>query len=289
MRIAVCGATGMTGRRVLISLLERGHAVVAVGWNAERLARLDPRAERRIGDLYAPETLPAAFAGVDAVINLAHARHTARILGALPDPATRLVVVGSTRLFSSVDPAAAAEIADAVAAFENARRPGCVLLPTMIYGPKEDSTVGRLLRLVAALPRGIPVPVPMSGMGWGRTQPVHVDDVVHCVSVAAENPGCDGPPVVLAGPESIGYPQMLRFCARALDRSCLSLPIPFRAVVAVAARLRQLGVGVPFDPDELARSAEAMVFNVAPMRARFGSAPRDFEAGLARKVAERAY
>jgi len=176
-----------------------------------------------------------------------------------------------------------------MAAFESARRPGSVLLPTMIYGPKEDSTIGRLLRLIAAMPRGVPVPIPMSGMGWGRTQPVHIDDVVHCVSVAVENPACDGPPVVLAGPESLEYPQVLRFCAQALGRFAIPLPIPFRAVAAIAARLRRLGIAVPFDPDELARSTETMMFDVAPMRARFGSVPQGFRACLARKVAERAY
>ena len=46
MKVALVGATGMTGRRALAALLARGHSVVAVGRNPERLAGLDPRAER---------------------------------------------------------------------------------------------------------------------------------------------------------------------------------------------------------------------------------------------------
>lgn len=70
--IAVYGATGHTGRFVILDALRRGLPVVAVGRDAERLESGTPAAaERRPAALDDPAGLQAAFAGCAVVINCA--------------------------------------------------------------------------------------------------------------------------------------------------------------------------------------------------------------------------
>lgn len=74
MKIAVIGATGVLGRHLVPRLVERKHAVRAQLRDPAKgrvLAGLD--VEVVVGDILAPDTLPAAIRGCDMVINLATA------------------------------------------------------------------------------------------------------------------------------------------------------------------------------------------------------------------------
>jgi hypothetical protein len=48
--------------------------------------------------------------------------------------------------------------------------------------------------------------------------------------------------------------------------------------------MAKLGLKPPFDAKELTRAAEDKAFDIAPMRARLGVAPRPFANGVAAKV-----
>ena len=67
MRVIVFGATGKTGRHVLRSALDRGHAATAFGRSA---ARLDPEPGLSLftGDVFDSTAVTAAVAGHDAAI-----------------------------------------------------------------------------------------------------------------------------------------------------------------------------------------------------------------------------
>lgn len=72
MKILVTGATGKVGSRFVPRLLAKGYDVSVLVRDASKasdLAKLG--AQVVIGDLYDPQSLPAAVAGVDAVIHLA--------------------------------------------------------------------------------------------------------------------------------------------------------------------------------------------------------------------------
>lgn len=288
MKIAVVGATGMTGRRVIAALRARGHAIVATGRDAAKLAALGDDIEWRIGDFDRPETLPKALAGADAVAYVAHAKHTKTVLDAM-EPGARLVVTGSTRVFSKLDDPAAEAVREGLAAFAASGRKGQVLLPAMIYGAKEDRNVGRVLRFLARFPRWCPIPVPLPDGGRHTVQPIHVDDVAACVVAALERPESDGAPIVLAGPTPIPYARMVRECAVALGRRAILIPVPVRALALAAGAMARLGLKPPFDAKELTRAAEDKAFDVEPMRARLGVDPRPFAQGVAEKAARGDY
>jgi nucleoside-diphosphate-sugar epimerase len=283
MKIAIVGATGMTGRRVIAALRGRGHGFVATGRDPAKLAALGDDIEWRIGDFDRPETLPKALAGAEAVGYVAHAKHTKRVLDAM-EPDARLVVTGSTRVFSKLADPAADAVREGLAAFAASGRKGQVLLPAMIYGAKEDRNVGRILRFLVRFPSWCPIPVPLPDGGRHTVQPIHVDDVAACVVAALERPDGDGAPLVLAGPEPIPYVRMVRDCAAALRRRVVPVPLPVPALAFAARAMAAAGLKPPFDATELTRAAEDKAFDVTPMRERLGVVPRPFAEGVAAKV-----
>jgi putative NADH-flavin reductase len=68
MKIAVVGATGATGRRVVKHALAQGHFVTAVARHPERLSSADRLSFVR-GDVLSPGGLTGALDGVEAVIS----------------------------------------------------------------------------------------------------------------------------------------------------------------------------------------------------------------------------
>jgi len=68
MKILVTGATGKVGSRFVPRLIAKGHDVTILVREASKAL---PGAKAVISDLYEPDTLPAAVAGMDAVIHLA--------------------------------------------------------------------------------------------------------------------------------------------------------------------------------------------------------------------------
>jgi 2-alkyl-3-oxoalkanoate reductase len=72
MRIFITGATGVIGRRVVPLLVSAGHAVTAVGRNADKCAALLKAGATPVQiDLFDSDAAREAIAGHDAVINLA--------------------------------------------------------------------------------------------------------------------------------------------------------------------------------------------------------------------------
>lgn len=288
MRVAVLGASGKTGRFVAARLGDDGHTVVAVGRNAERLEAVDPRAERRIADLAQPETVRRALDGCARVVSLAHARHIAALLTALPDGCERVVVTGSIRARTALDDPAAAEVRGGEAAFREFQHGGAceavLLHPSMIYGAPEDRSVGRILRLVRRWPRLLPVVLPLPDGGRHTVQPVFADDMVAAVAAAVTAPDAPGPPIDVAGPAPTTYADMVRQCAAAMGRKAYVLPVPGGALARAVQLARSIGVSLPVDAAEIRRAGEDKRVDVADMTARLGVTPRPFAEGLRLKV-----
>ena len=71
MKIALIGASGQAGSRLLKELSDRGHAVTAISRNPSRIADL-PGVTARAGDVYDADGLAALLAGHDAAISAVH-------------------------------------------------------------------------------------------------------------------------------------------------------------------------------------------------------------------------
>jgi putative NADH-flavin reductase len=70
MRLLVAGASGRTGRLLVARALERGHDVTALVRDPSAFPAVGERLTVVTGDVLAPETLPSAVAGQDAVVSV---------------------------------------------------------------------------------------------------------------------------------------------------------------------------------------------------------------------------
>lgn len=99
IRCLVTGATGYIGGRLVPHLLDKGHAVRAMARNSDKLAGKDwhDRVEAVRGDLADPDSLTAAFDGVDVVYYLVHSMGSARDFVAEEERSARNVVAAARR------------------------------------------------------------------------------------------------------------------------------------------------------------------------------------------------
>lgn len=285
MRIALLGATSKTGRYVVPVLCDRGHEVVAIGRNPHWLAALDRRARTARADIADAAALRAALDGAECVASLAHARHTAAILNALPATCRRVVLTGSVRKFTRLPDPAADAVREGEALFLASGRTGVMLHPSMIYGAPEDRNVNRVIELLRRFPARLPIPVPLPGGGRHTVQPVYYEDMVAAFVAAAERATGGASSIVVAGPAPITYRALFELCAAALGRRIVVVPVPLAPLAAAVAALRRVGLPLPFDADELRRATESKSFDVRDLEAVLGIRPRSFAEGLRRRLA----
>ncbi len=95
-KIAIIGATGRAGSQLVEEALRRGHSVVAIARNTDRLAGLPGITARQVDALDA-DTLQQAISGSDVVISAAHfaTLPAAAVIGPVKKAGVkRLLVVG---------------------------------------------------------------------------------------------------------------------------------------------------------------------------------------------------
>jgi nucleoside-diphosphate-sugar epimerase len=287
--IAITGATGFLGRRVLSLVLKRGlrcRALVRAGAALEQHSEAVTAVR---GDLRHPATLETLVRGADAVIHAAAAMGTSdeallrevnergsRLLAEAAAQAgvARFVYVSSMAARRPEDgPYAASKAAgeQALAGF-----PGtcAILQPPLIYGPGGQATqaIARLSRL------GV---VPVIGSS-AALYPVHVDDVAAACVAAATRADLVGGVFTLPGPEGIAFPEFTRAVLRALGSKARLAPLP-GALSRVLAGAMEKAMGQPLLTREGVRAVRrgSATADFSAAAEALGFAPRDLEAGLA--------
>lgn len=245
MRVLVAGATSVLGRALVTELRRRGHVVRALSRRDAQGVGADETAQ---GDALVPQTLSAAFAGVDAVVSSVGA-------SVLPDPRYGL------RGFHAVDVPANCNLIDAALAarvqrfvyvsvfgaqqsrhlaycdaheqvvdyLKQKQLAHAVVRPTAFF-----SALGELVTLAK---RGV---VPVFGSGH-RSNPIADADLAVACADALE----DGRDRDVGGPDVLSRREMAELAIRAAGRGrVLALPPFFLRIAALAAfalpRLRQL-------------------------------------------------
>lgn len=95
-KIALIGASGNAGSRILKELSDRGHRVTAIARTPEKIAAL-PGVTAKAGDVYDKDGLAKLLAGHDAVVSAVHftASDAATLIGAVrASGVKRYLVVG---------------------------------------------------------------------------------------------------------------------------------------------------------------------------------------------------
>jgi nucleoside-diphosphate-sugar epimerase len=241
LRLLVTGASGYIGRRFCEVAAERGCEVIVLG-PAPSTGKFSHAFAWRLGD----EPRPEAFAGIAAVIHLAHSWASDAQNGA---SSANVNLSGSERLarvafannvprfvFASTT-SARSQALNAYGRVKYALEERLLAVPHaagrmicarigLVYGGPEEGLYGQLSKLV----RFTPI-LPMTGLDR-KVQPIYIDEVVAALLSLAIDPlprrdGVSAATYVLAGPETITFGNWLRMLRRAhTGKRILLLPIP---------------------------------------------------------------
>jgi dihydroflavonol-4-reductase len=317
VKIALTGATGYTGSRLLGAFLDEGHEVAALARTGARLPATSRPPVWVEGDLAQEGALARLVAGAQAVVHVAAVYRTA----GHPDSYYREVNVGGTeRLLEAAARAGVARFvhtstvgvhghvaqppadeatplapgdiyqqtkaeAERLALDFGQRRslPVTVVRPGAIYGPGET----RLLKLFRAIARKR-----YAVVGSGRTfyHPVFIDDLVQGFRLALTRPGAVGEAFILAGPRYVTQAELAAVIARHTGGRVWPFRIPAAPLVWAGAVCEALCVPLGIEPPLHRRRMEfwtkSRAFSIEKARRVLGYAPQvDLEDGVARTVA----
>ncbi len=256
--VTVFGGGGFVGRYVVEALLRRGARV--------RIAERSPKnayylkAQANLGqityvpaDITQPETLTAAIAGADAVINLVgsfvdmqrlHVEGARNIAEAAARAGVKSLVhmsaIGADAQSKSAYGRTKGEGEAAVRqAFPNA----VIVRPSIVFG-REDAFINRFAALIRALPI-----IPVIG-GKTRFQPVFAGDVGHAVAALVADPAAHGGKTYeLGGPQILSMRQINEWIATQTGRSPIFIDVPDIAAAALATLTGWLP-GAPITRDQ---------------------------------------
>ncbi len=317
MLIALTGATGYTGSRLLQALLARGDSASALVRPGSARPPVTGAVRWVEGDLANGRGLDDLVRGAQGVLHVAAVYRTA----GHPDSYYRDVNVGGTeRLLEAAcragvrrfvhtstvgvhghvkDPPAdetsllapgdiyqrtKAEAETLALAFHRMRGlPVAVVRPGAIYGPGET----RLLKLFRAIARGRYAIV---GSGRSFYHPVFIDDLIQGLLLALDRPQAVGEAFIVAGSRYVSQQELAEAVARHTGGRFWPFKIPAWPLLLAGAVCEAVCVPFGIEPPLHRRRVEFWVksraFSIEKARRLLGFEPRvELEEGLARTVA----
>jgi uncharacterized protein YbjT (DUF2867 family) len=238
MKVAVIGATGYVGGRLVPELLGAGHEVRCLARNPDRLAGVDwrPAVEVVAADVLDEASLEEAFVGVETVYYLVHAmghagdfEHTDRVgahntkTAAEHAGLSRIVYLGG---LGEDDPAKLSthlasrhEVGQVLA---SGSVPVTELRAAVIIG--SGSASFEMLRHLAEV---LPAMICPRWVTTTLCQPIAIADVLHYLVAVLDEPDTAGEILEIGGPDVLTYREMMdRYAALAGLRRRLIIPVP---------------------------------------------------------------
>lgn len=278
-RIAVVGATGAVGIRLIDHLYSCCQIVAIVRDRAKRDFSPYPRVEiHEVADISDTRGLAQAFAGCVGIINTGYiwfAEYLHQAITMSRATIAHAVFTGSTGIHTSL-PSPSAERKREAERFiqEHYRCPWTVIRPTMIYGHKDDRNISRL---VSALNR-FPV-MPLIGQGNSLIQPVLVHDLVKAYGAALFNPRCYNKSYDIGGSKAYSNRELIACTAASMGRSARLVPLPAGLVRHAVALMSMCGIS-PISREQVERFQENKDIDLRAFIDDFHYVPRDFEHGI---------
>ncbi|HWL92054.1 MAG TPA: complex I NDUFA9 subunit family protein [Phycisphaerae bacterium] len=313
-RVFLTGATGFVGRAVLRELIAKGHQVVCLARDRQRLGKIlseapAGRIETVKGDLF-DSAVADGVKGADAVVHLVGIIVESKLRG---QTFRRVHVEGTQRVIEAAQaagvkryvhmsalgtrPNAVSEYHRTKWAAENIVRASgldwTIFRPSLIHGPGgEFMNMMKTFVCDAAVPvlGFIPAPfpvIPYFGSGEAKLQPVSVKDVAHCFAAAVSSPETIGKVLELGGPQTCTWKEFYKICQELIPcakpwKRLAGVPVPVAKVLAhTFMRLPLLPKALRYDVGQVIMSQEDSVCDARPAEEAFGIKMRDFRTELA--------
>jgi len=313
--VAVTGATGFVGRRVLAHLVRSGR-------DARILARSAPKAERIVeelgldaarigiveGTISDPDTLARLVRGVDACIHLVgiirearggqtferiHVDATRSIVHACATERPGLRYIHMSALGVGPDPRAGYRDSKHSAAqiVRGSSLRWTIFRPGLVFGPG-----GEFTQMCADWVRGKAPPFVFlpyfsrwkrGGFGFEAplVAPVHVEDVARAFVGALDEPAAEKQAYDMSGPDPLRFSDMLRIYRAHTPRAkswLAPVGIPWRVAALQARAAGAIGLGglLPFDEGMAIMGGRDSVADNADLARDLGVEPAPFEETL---------
>ena len=264
--ILVTGGTGFVGAAVVRELARRGKPLAVLSRDAAKVAQRFPglTVEARTGDVRDPESLRAAFEGVEAVINCVQFPNSPienkrrgwtfeqidyegtvrQVEAAKASGVQRFIYLSGAGAASDAEKRWFVLKWRAEEAVRASGIPHVIFRPTWLYGP-EDVALNRFLGFARWLPF-----VPTIGDGKQPMQPLFIDDLGRLLADALELSEAENKTFEAGGPERLPMNEVIRAALAVAGRRRLILHGPV-ALGKLAASLLQLLPGPPLTPDAI--------------------------------------
>lgn len=238
--VTIFGASGFLGRHVTRALAKRGWRVRAAVRRPDLAFHLQPLGG--VGQIHAvqanlryPETITAAVAGADVVVNLVGLLFESgkqkfdKVMtegaGAVSEAAASVGarMVHASALGCDVDTYsnyARAKLAGEEKVLD-ASPDAVIVRPSVVFGPEDN-----FFNLFAALARFSPV-MPLIGGGQQKFQPVFVGDVAEAIARAVDGEAKAGTVYELGGPEVKTFEEIQRYICEVTRRTRIFAPVPY--------------------------------------------------------------
>jgi NADH dehydrogenase len=245
MVVAVFGATGFLGQRIVRHLHERGCAVWIASRHPARGRALfgvdDPRLQPIEGDLRSSQSVANAIAGAHAVVNSVslYTEHGKETFHSVHVEGAQRVAVEARRLGVEQLVHISGIGADAQSRSPYIRSrgqgelavrtalPGAILIRPAVMFALDDAFLSVILKLLQRLPA-----YPIFGSGMTKSQPIHVDDVAEAVARILQRTERDPITLECGGPRVYTYKDLVRSVAR--EAGLRLIPVPFAVWHAMA-------------------------------------------------------
>ena len=293
MKIFISGGSGFVGTALCRLLTAQGHTLRLLAHRHQGKSG-EGTVEYVAGDLTSPLGLESALVGCDAVINLVGIIREIPGRGitfdALHRQATENLVGGAVKcgIRRYLQMSALGTRANAVSAYHrtkwqaeqlvrNSPLDWTIFQPSLIFGPGDS-----FINMLAAQLRYAPV-MPVIGSGAYRLQPVHVDDVARCFTLALEMPVTVRQTYELCGAERLSYSALLDLISAALGRSSLRKPRIPVGLMKMVIPLMQSIPQFPITMDQLQMLLEESIGS-SDWQQVFGFAARDLATSMGEYV-----
>ena len=298
--ILVTGPNGFVGSHLLPALIDAGHEVRALVRSesaAEAVRRRLTDAQRSrlttaTGDVTKSDTLPAALAGVDAVLHLAaiprdwdggaslrlvNTEGTRFVVKAATDAGVRRFVhLGAMGVQDEPTLHYASSKAKAIAIVKASGLDWTVLSPSVMYGPRDG-----FFNILADLVRLSPGVTPITGSGQARFQPFAVADLARATVQAFAEDSTIGRELLLGGPRYWTYRELMEEVLRCMGKRRLLVPMPVPLIRLVAAGAEALRLRFfPVATDQLRQLRLDNVGTLDAVRSSLGWDPQPMEGNL---------